>query len=74
MQRLSPKNQRSRFQGGAKHFHHSKARRSSWDQWVDGGAPPPSSLNKWLKILGLITVCAALGSLIAGFILVLQHS
>ena len=73
MQRLTSSNQSTRFKGGTRQFHHSKARRSAWDQWVDGAGPPTRPLVKWLKILGVVAAFAALGGLIAGVILALGH-
>ncbi|KAB2642033.1 MAG: hypothetical protein DVB26_03930 [Verrucomicrobia bacterium] len=71
MKRSSYPDQSARFSAGKRYFHNPKGRRSSWDQWVDGGPKPSRPTTKWLKILGFISVLAALGGVIAGLALVL---
>ena len=73
MKRISSSGLNLRFKGGSRYAHNPRARRSAWDQWVDGVAKPSRPITKWLKILGFIVFIAALGGIIAGLTLVLGH-
>jgi len=73
MKRLSSTDQNSRFKGGTRYFHNPKARRSSWDQWVDAGAKPSSPVAKWLVFLS-ITVLVALVGIVVGLYFVLSRN
>jgi len=71
MKRLSSSTQAPRYKGGLRHFHRPVARRSSWDQWIDGEVRTARPYKTWLKILGVIAVVVALGGIIAGLIVAL---
>jgi len=74
MKRLSPSSHAPRYKGGIRHFHRPKARRSSWEQWIDGEARDARPGRRWVKILGIGTALVVLGGIIAGLILALGHS
>jgi len=74
MKRLSPSTQAPRFKGGLRHFHRPVARRSSWDQWIDGVPRSSRPYKTWLKILGISVAVLVLGGIIAGLVLALGHS
>lgn len=74
MKRLSSPTQAPRYKGGLRHFHRPVARRSSWEQWIDGEVRMARPYKTWLKILVIVAAVVALGGIIAGLILTLGRS
>ncbi|MEI7953550.1 MAG: hypothetical protein WCJ66_00145 [Verrucomicrobiota bacterium] len=73
MRRLSPSSHAPRYKGGIRHYHNPKARRSSWDQWIDGGVENTGPSWKWWKILGVVIGFVALGWLVTKFLFSLGY-
>ena len=73
MKRAYPKDERTRFSGGVRHYHRTGARaQRSWDEWVDGAGKKRGGFLRLLKILGGIIAILALGAIIAGLIIELR--
>ncbi len=74
MKRLTQTTHAPRYKGGIRHFHRPRARRSSWDQWIDGEARNASPSRKWFRILAVCAALVVLGGLVVGLIFALRNS
>ena len=73
MRRANPKDEKTRFSGGMRHYHRTGVpQRPSWEEWVDGAGATRKNALKWLRFLGIVIAFLALGAIIAGLFVELR--